>query len=123
MTKHYVEFFYPGVFISETSTKEISNRDAKINLPKGAYGYRIFSREEVVLDGETLYGERKNYSGITYYGKILTLDDVKELEPKDHYEILISNMEINKYDKVVRTICGNFQPLDKNDVVVEREIK
>lgn len=77
----------------------------------------------MVLDGETLYGERKNYSGMTYYGKILTLDDVKALEPKGHHMLLLIQMEINKYDKVVRTICGNFQPLDKNDVVVEREVE
>jgi hypothetical protein len=46
------------------------------------------------------------------------LDQVKVLEPAKNYSILVSNMECNKWDRVVRTVCGNFQPLNEGDKVI-----
>lgn len=51
--------------------------------------------------------------------RIITLDELKKLnDPKD--SILIRNMEINKYDKIVQTIGGWkwTQPFEKGDVLI-----
>lgn len=59
MLKHYVEFFYPGIFMSESSTKEVTDRNTAVTeVPQGVYGYRHFSREEVTQDGELLLGKK-----------------------------------------------------------------
>lgn len=51
-----------------------------------------------------------------YIGELLTSDDVRAL-PGDH-TILLSNMQSNGWDPIVRTRRGNFQPLEEGDVVI-----
>jgi hypothetical protein len=120
MTKHYIEFVYPGIMFSESSSKEIEHRDAKkVELPKGAVGFRFFDKEQTELDGETLEGKPKNYTGWRYKGRELTLEDVKREMPGER--ILISNMECNNWDKVVKLECGQIFPLCKEDMVIENE--
>lgn len=116
MLKQYVEVFFPGSFVSETSVREVANRVDAFELPRGAYGYRFFARNEIEQDGETLKGGRKDVGPMTYYGEVLTLEDVQAL-PGGH-RILVSNMKCNKRERVVRTIYGDFHPLDAWDVVL-----
>ncbi len=118
MLKQYIEFFYPGSFVSESSAQEVADRTPPAELPKGAYGYRFFARSEVTQDGETLRGQPKDYSGMTYYGEVMTLEEVKALTPSSDYRILVSNIECNGWDRVVRTIRGQFMPLNAGDSVV-----
>lgn len=115
MKKTYIEFFFPGPFVSESETKEVADRSAPRDVPRGAYGYRFFSRTEVECDGETLRGQATDTSGMHYYGEILTIDDVEKIAGTG---ILQSNMRCNRWDKVVRTVRGNFQPLTGDDVVI-----
>lgn len=115
MIKTYVEFYYPGTFVSETSTREVSDRSPITDVPVGVYGYRFFSRSEVELDGEILTGKIKDCSGITYFGEVMTIDDVAKLP---NTEILQSNMRCNEWSKVVRTVRGNFQSIDERDIVL-----
>lgn len=118
MLKHYVEFSYPGAFLSEYSSEEIAERKAElVKVPEGAFAYRFYDREEVEVDGETLCGERKNYSSRTYFGKAYTLEEVKREFPQ--YETLIFNMECNGWNRVVQTRRGNWQPLGEGDIVIE----
>ena len=118
MLKQYIEFFYPGSFVSESSTQEVADRTPPAELPKGAYGYRFFARSEVTQDGETLRGQPKDHSSMTYYGEAMTLEEVKALTPSSDYRILVSNMKCNGWGRVVRTIRGQFMPLNDGDVVV-----
>jgi hypothetical protein len=115
--QEYIEFYFPGSFVSETDVKPIASRSLPVVLPLGAYAYRFFSRQEVELNGEILRGKAHDYSPMTYFGKALTLSEVKALD--GDYRILISNMECNRWDRVVRTVRGNFQPLKDGDVVIE----
>jgi uncharacterized protein (UPF0128 family) len=117
MTKHYVEFYYPGSFFPETSVKEIKSRKEKIETPKGCYGYMFFDQEEIESNGETLIGKPKNKSGMTYFGKKYSIEDLKREFPENR--ILISNIEGNGYKFAVKTIRGNWQPVDKKDKVVD----
>ena len=118
MIKQYVEFFYPGSFVSTTSELEVADRKPLREIPDGAYGYRFFARIEVVEEGETLVGKNKDYSPMTYYGEALTLKDIKAMKPPGDYSILVLNMEGNKWGRVVRTIHGSFRPLSDGDVVL-----
>jgi hypothetical protein len=118
MLKHYVEFYFPGSFFSETSVKEVTSRSAPVDIPKGAYGYCFYSQEEIEQGGEILVGKVKDRSPMTYFGEILTLEQVKALEPAWDYRILVSYMENNKWERVVRTVRGGFQPLREGDRVV-----
>lgn len=119
MLKHYVEFLTPGLIVSNSSVEEIAERDPnKVELSDGCFGFRFFDRTEVVVDGETLTGSRKNVSGWYYKGEKMTLDQVKAVNNIGEYNILISNMECNHWDAVVKTDFGQFMELHKNDVVI-----
>ena len=78
MLKHYVEFLYPGLFVSEASVEEIAERDVKkVELPDNCFGFCFFDRTVTVIDGQTLTGDRKNVSGWYYQGEKMTLEQVK----------------------------------------------
>ncbi|MDB5937479.1 MAG: hypothetical protein JWQ01_4823 [Massilia sp.] len=119
MLKQYIEWYYPGSFVSETSSTLVSDRSAPAVIPERAYAYRFFARTEVVEDGEKLVGANRDYSPMTYFGEVLTLDQVKALPELRHgeYRVLISNMECNGWKSVARTVQGNFQPLNEGDTV------
>lgn len=128
MTKQiYVEYYYPGILMSETSQRKVKSRDlseALRKLPENAFAFRFMERVESKVDGETVRGDFKNYSGMYYPdGTKLSLAEVKKQYKKE--KILISNMEINKYDHVVRCRTGNWQPLNKGDQIIniENELK
>jgi hypothetical protein len=116
MTKHYVQFYYPGLLFSETSQREIKSRKQSIKLPKGSYGYVIFDQEEVAVEGEKLVGKPKNHSARHLKGEIYDLARVKAEIPDS--DILQSNMRSNKWDRVLK--CGQgFISLDKDDVIIK----
>ena len=120
MLKHYVEYLSPGIFISETSVSEISERDVKkVEIPDNCFGFRFFDRTVTVIDGEMLTGDRKNISNWYYKGEKMTLDQVKETFGNDSkYKNLIWNMEHNNYSAVVKTQFGQFMPLADGDKII-----
>lgn len=115
--KYYAEFLYPGIFVAETSKKEITrtkfDNPLKIKLPNDSYGYRVMSREETEIDGELLTGEFKNHSGWYLAGEKLSLSDIEKSHGRK--SILYQNMDGN-YDYVVKAKFGNYAPMDKGDV-------
>jgi len=118
MIKHYVEFFYPGIFFSESSSREVAERVPRGEFPDGSFGCRFFDREAVKGDHDDwLYGSPFNYSGIYYRGGTdYTLKEVKAFFPNE--DILISNMEANGYEKVIKTSMGNWQPFTDKDTIL-----
>lgn len=85
ITKHYVEMYLPvnpdrGVSF-EPLVRPISERKPlEIGCSHITTHFRYFDITEVTLDdGETLYGKRKNYSPMYYYGTRLNKDDIKQL--------------------------------------------
>jgi hypothetical protein len=118
MIKHYVEFLYPGILVSETSSREVKKREQPRQIPRNCFGYRFFDRREAVVDGEKLVGKPHKFSGNFYFGEAMTLADVKKLQPRDNYKILIGNMESNGYKRVVKTEFGQFMPIEKGDKVL-----
>lgn len=116
--KHYVEFSYPGAFFSESSARVVSERDpSKVRAPKECFGYRFFDRQEAKAeDGEVLVGQARNQSGMHYFGKVMTLEDVQREMPQD--STLVQNMKGNGWKKVVKTRFGHFQPFESRDTIV-----
>ena len=116
MTKHYVEFYYPGSFFPETQVEEIKSRKAKLTIPKRCYAYSFFDLEEIQKNGETLTGDRKNQSRMTYFGTEYTLTELEKQFPKER--VLISNIKNNGYLSAVKTRRGNWQGVSKGDKVI-----
>lgn len=116
--RHYVEFLYPGAFVSESSVREIKEGERdNIEIPDGAFGYRFFERMETKSDnGETLKGNKRNVTGWHYKGQKLSLVDIENMYPEK--DILISNMRNNNWMYVVKTKFGQFIPLSGGDVVL-----
>jgi len=119
MLKHYVKFLYPAILFPESIEREIKSRNyKKLNrIPKDCFGFRFFDREEVKKNGEILKGRIKNWSGMYYFGKIYTIDQLKKEFPKER--ILIGNVERNsRTGKAIRTRCGNWQIFEKGDKLI-----
>ena len=116
MIKHYVEFYSPGSFFPETSVREIKSRKFPLTIPKSCYGYHFFDMEQIEKNGEILNGKRKNNSGMTYFGKEYSIEELERDFPKE--KILIRNIKGNGYLAAVKTRRGNWQGLTKRDKVI-----
>lgn len=126
--EHYVEFYlsplpsssYAIMEVSNamTSTKRIKNQDlSKIRIPEETFGYRFFDRREYASNGgEVLTGRKINQSTTYFFGKMITFENVATEVPNS--DILISIMKEKGYARMVKTIRGNFQPLQEGDVVL-----
>ncbi|PRY33857.1 hypothetical protein CLV58_1196 [Spirosoma oryzae] len=114
MTKHFVEYLYPGSFFSESIIEEVLVRDIFLPVKTNGYlgepfGYRFYDQTIVNTSTETLTGSKQNVSGTYYFGKTYSQDEVKLVGGTD---ILVDNMRMNRWEKVVKTNRGNFQPFD-----------
>lgn len=112
MKKHFVTFLSAGTFVAEDTTKEISDWDVnkavemskKITERYGSkpYGFYFTTRER---KDDELDSKVTKRSGMYYIsGKIQTLAEVKA-ENNPNNRILISNMECNKWDRII-TSCN-----------------
>lgn len=128
MKKHFVTFYSPGTFVSETDEYPIDSWDVdkavelskKINQRYGAkpYGFRFSTRSRGSQD---LDSKESKSSGVYYLGgEVFTIEDIRKRNKKDE-KILLSNMECNKIDKIiVNTNSYRFTgELKKNDVVLD----
>jgi len=115
MVKVYVEFLCQGNSASAISEKEVCDRKESIKLPREAYGYRFFDREETGEDADITFGSKKNYSSVVYFGKEYTLEQLKKNMPGEY--ALISMLERNGYTRAVQIPSGQFFPLANSDTV------
>lgn len=121
VTKSYIEKIYRGIFVSEASTIEVIKRDPmQIKNDGKMQGFRFYDKEFVV-DGKKSYeGEITNYSNWIYFGKRLSLNEVKRLYGNNpDYRILIRNMENNNYQYVCHTQVGSFLPMEEGDMTFD----
>ena len=128
MKQHFVEFYSPGTFVAEQSTRPIDawNVDTAIEMARsikerhGAvpYGFRFITRgrEDNELDSRII-----DKSGLYYLGgRVETVEDVRQRDdPKE--KILLSNMERNGFDRIViNENSGRWtQPLHETDTVLD----
>lgn len=116
MMQQYVTFLFPGSFMPEEKLVKINSRSDKFEIPNNCFAYYFSERQELESDGEILRGKMGNKSGRFYFGKAMTAEEVKSTVPDS--SILLSNMENNNWNTVVKTRQGNFQPLMEDDVIV-----
>ena len=128
MKKHFVMFYSPGTFVSEMTEKEIDSWDVekakelahsiKERHNATPFGFRFItrSRNDDELDSKITEKSNMYYLG----GKIRHLDFII-LENNPDERILISNMKMNGWDRVVENTNSwkVTQPLEKDDVVLE----
>ncbi len=123
VTEHYAQFYFPGMIVADTSNKKVESRDPyKVVIPKGAYCFRLFSRD-VVIDGKKRYeGENYDYTGMFYRSDavVMSLKEVKAHKPEER--ILISNMEGNGWNRIIFSKFGDRlgwpQPFEDGDTVL-----
>lgn len=128
LIKHFVSFYSPGTFVSESTDREIPRWDIELAQKMarevteryGAtpYGFHFFTRErgEGDLDSKVTKRSSMYYLG----GKVLTLAEVEARnDPNDR--ILISNMRCNDYKRIIEnTNSWKFVgELKDDDVVLE----
>lgn len=123
----FIEFFYPGSLFSESSDRQVKNRDKPKRIPKNAYSYRFYDKVKITIEGEdawtkdeVFWRKAKNFSGQHFIdGEKFTLVQLKKKYGKDdNYAILISNMKCNRWKHVVKCKTGNWQPFEKGDKIV-----
>lgn len=128
MKKHFVTFYSPGTFTSETTTKPIDSWDVNqamemahgITERYGAtpYAFRFTTRSR----GDADLDSKKSAESPLYHlgGKVETLAEVEARnDPKE--DILRSNMRCNGYDRIVvnDNSWRSVQPLGKTDVILD----
>lgn len=127
MIRHFVTFYSPGTFFAEQTEKPIESWDVdtakamaeKITERHNAkpYGFRFSTRSRGPND---LDSKVTKTSGMHYlHGKIETLAEIKARRNPDD-RILISNMEMNGWDRVITSTKGWrwSQPFTAEDVLV-----
>ena len=121
VTKSYVEKIYRGILFSKSSISEVEERDPMQVANDGKMqGFRFYDKEFVV-DGDKSYdGDKSNFSNWIYFGKRMSLEEVKAQYGNDsRYSILISNMENNNYQYVCHTQAGSFLPMEEGDMTFD----
>lgn len=128
MKKHFVTFYSPGTFVSEMSSKEIDSWDVKVAMEMARnikerhsatpYGFRFSTRERGKndLDSKEVAVSNMYYLG----GRVRHLDFII-VENKPDEQILISNMKMNGWNRVIENTNSwkITQPLEEGDVVLE----
>lgn len=126
--KNFVTFFSPGTFMAEQSTKRIDSWDVetakrmalsieeRYNATPYAFQFTTRGRGEYDLDSKVIKTSPLYYLG----GKVETLEELKARATDDD-RILVSNMEGNKWKRII-TNNNSWrwtQPLKDTDVVLE----
>lgn len=130
--KHFVTFYSPGTFVSESDTKPIDDwevdaaiamaRDITQRYSATPYGFQFSTRER----GPDDLDSKETCRSSMYYlgGKIETLAEIKDRNDSSE-RVLLSNMEGNGWDKIiVNTNSWLFRgPFIAGDVLLDVNMK
>ena len=129
MKKHFVTFYIPGTLVAEETTKELLawDVDQAVTMAQNVterYGSKPFCFQFTTRErGPDDFDSQETARSPRYFlgGTAVTLEDVKARnDPND--EILVWNMEVNGWDKVIEgsSPWRWSQPLCPGDVLLER---
>lgn len=125
--KYWVIFYTPGSFVADTWTKDYAKlpQPHEVEIPENAYAFQIYQRTDIVEDGKTYKGDAEQIGKTYYHPDSLVTNLEQTKNHKNASEILIRNMECNKWESVVWTRWGNWpQPYDdkKMEVIVPEHV-
>jgi hypothetical protein len=117
----YVEYLEPGSFFPEEYVEEVQGRTLQQLAEKAKPRVFCFTTYKVTVGEVTLGGKSQKVTSNAFDkskcvyidGNVYTLAELKEQFPEN--EILISNMEGNRWDRIIRCRTGNWQPFEKGD--------
>lgn len=121
--KHIVEYLLPGFMWPEETIRELPERSVKAAVkkaPERAFCFTLYDIEEAPYFGPDykIVPVPKNKSGRYYLGgEIFTIDQVRVLYGDD--SILLSNMQNNDWDRIIRCNTGNWQPFTESDTLIK----
>ena len=111
----------PGSFVAETWIKDYTKlpQPQEVEIPENAYAFEIYQREDIVEGGKTYKGDAIQI-GKTYYHPDSLVTNLEETKNhKNASDILIRNMECNKWENVIWTRWGNWpQPYNAENMEV-----
>jgi hypothetical protein len=114
--KSFVRFYYPGIFFTEDSSRELESNEPPITFPKNSFAYILYTKE--VIEGATgdLVGREFGHTGMHFNGgQVYTTAELEKSFPTE--KILISNSRSGGY--VIKTSMGNWQSFNpKKDKVI-----
>lgn len=116
-TVHLVEFaIAAGGLVPELVKTQIPARDPAcvVNVPTLAYKYRFLDMGITVQEGEVFTTPERNESGWYFLPPCRVLS-LKQVEEELGDSILADNMRGNKWDQVIETRLGNWQPFERGD--------
>lgn len=116
-TKRFVKFYYPGLFFSEESTKEVKSFDIEsLKVPSDAFGFSFFETDYVKEVKEEFEGKTRSIKPRYLIGEKIHLDAIPDTSDN---HILRSNIENNSATKeAVKTHLGNWQSFDGPGIIV-----
>lgn len=119
INKSYVEKFYMN---GKSSITEVKHRiPALVQNDGEMIGFRFYN-QEFMVDGESVVcaGKKYNFSERFYFGKRLTLSEVKEKFGNDpNKQIFIANAETNGNDAFCFTQVGYLIVLEEGDQIYD----
>src|SRR4051794_15846437 len=122
---HGTELLTPGSVIGkprEIATGGRSVEELARDVAPQVFGIRTFKKVEgvVVVDGKPIQVSSENFdhSGTTYIdGRIITLEDVRNKGLR-HSREMLSMMESNGCDKIIKTRVGTYAPFHDGDRII-----
>lgn len=135
-TVYWATYMWAGAFVDETTSVQLDDGTVEAAIEampeERNHGHLPFGFEIVettqklfvaVSDGEVRWqGDGTTSLGHWYFGDELSLEDItarnRSLADAGKFDILLANMRGNNWPVVVRTIAGNFKPVESNDTVL-----
>ncbi len=126
MKKNITLVYYgPGLFMPEDYYKDVDEINPTKHvkeLPDRAYKfYYMYNKVVIIEDIEYISASKKTTRHYHIDALLLNKEMVEELNTDGHKDTLLSNMDCNDWDYVIKERTLNFQPYDsKKDVFIRK---
>lgn len=116
--KYFVQKLYKNLLTvdEEIITKNPNNIKKDNNL----LGIRYYEQEIITIDGKTYQGIKENYSPWIYFGKRMSIEQVKNLcKINSNFNLTLKLMEENNINYICFTQLGTYIPLEADNLTFE----
>ena len=131
MIRHFVEFYSPGSFVAERTTRRIGSwdLDRAVEMSRGIkerhgsrpYGFRFQTRGRSQEELDSRIIEKSGFYWLPG-ARILTIEEIRA-DPAPYGKTL-DNMEMNGWECVVHSAAGGYSvtiPHHDDDVILSEE--